>query len=101
MALEEDEPFPPERTAGRPLRRRSRTLWRSADGGIGTGIPEVDAGRFRANFGANGELIRVITGEMHCSGDDGNDFSLRAVLDDDSARRTRGRMRVQGRRNLG
>jgi uncharacterized cupin superfamily protein len=78
MELEEDEPFPPERTTGRPRRRRNRTPSRSADGGIETGVPEVDAGRCRANFGGNGELIRVITGEVHCSGDDGNHFSLRA-----------------------
>lgn len=78
MVLEEQAPFPPERTALGPLGRRGRTLWRSADGAIETGVWEVDAGRFQADFSAYGELIRIVTGEVACSGDDGSRFTLRA-----------------------
>jgi uncharacterized cupin superfamily protein len=77
MALEEGTPFPPERTGDGPLGRRSRTLWRSADETIEMGVWEVDAGRYQANFGASGELIRIISGAVNCTGDDGSRFSLR------------------------
>jgi hypothetical protein len=76
MTLEEETPFPPERTGGCPLGKRSRTHWRSADGTIELGVWEIDAGRFHANFGANGELIRIVAGEVACTGDDGSHFSL-------------------------
>jgi uncharacterized protein len=77
MMLEEGEPFPPERTGGGPLGKRSRTLWRSADGTIEMGIWEIDAGRFHARFHGNGELIRIVAGKADCTGDDGSSFSLR------------------------
>ena len=77
MTLEEGTPFPPERTGGGPLGKRSRTLWRSASGTIELAVWEIDAGRFHANFGANGELIRIVAGEVACTGDDGSRFSLR------------------------
>jgi uncharacterized cupin superfamily protein len=76
MELEEGAPFPPERTGGGPLGKRSRTLWRSADGSIEMGVWEIDAGRFHARFHGNGELIRIVSGEVECTGDDGS-FSLR------------------------
>ncbi len=78
IELEEREPLPPERAVGSPFGRRSRTLWRSADGSIETGVWEVDAGRFQADFSAYGELIRIVIGEVACSGDDGSRFILRA-----------------------
>jgi uncharacterized cupin superfamily protein len=77
MPLDEGTPFPPERTGGGSLGKRSRTLWRSDDGTIEMGIWEIDAGRFHARFHGNGELIRIVAGEVDCTGDDGSRFSLR------------------------
>ena len=77
MTLDDETPVPPQRTGGGPLGKRSRTLWRSADGTIEMGIWEIDAGRFQPNFGAAGELIRVVAGEVACTGDDGGRFTLR------------------------
>ena len=42
---------------------RGRTIWRTAEGEVETGVWECDAGRFHADFGAFGELIHVISGE--------------------------------------
>ncbi len=78
MLLQEETPLPSERSGGGPLGKRSRTLWRSDDGTIEMGVCEIDAGRFQANFGANGELIRIVEGEVVCTGDDGSRFSLRS-----------------------
>ncbi|MCD6029476.1 MAG: hypothetical protein K0S78_1650 [Thermomicrobiales bacterium] len=79
LALEERAPFPPERTGAGPLAKRSRTLWQSADGSLEVGVWEIDAGRFRADFGAFGECIRILSGEMRCTPDDGGEpFALRA-----------------------
>ncbi len=79
LPLDENTPFPPERTGGDPLRHRSRTLWHSANEAIEIGVWEVDAGHFHADFGAYGEIIRIISGEMHFTPDDGGDpFTLRA-----------------------
>ena len=79
LALEENTPFPPERTAAGALAHRSRTLWRSADGSLEVGVWEVDAGRFPAHFGAYGECIRIVSGQVRCTPDDGGaPFTLRA-----------------------
>lgn len=84
LSLDENTPFPPDRTGAGPLGHRSRTLWRSADGSIEMGVWEVDAGHFHADFDANGELFRVVGGEVHCTPDNGGDaFILRpGGLDD-------------------
>ncbi len=79
LVLEERAPFPPERTGAGPLAKRSRTLWQSADGSLEVGVWEIDAGRFHAEFGAYGECIRILSGEMRCTPDDGGEpFTLRA-----------------------
>jgi uncharacterized cupin superfamily protein len=78
LALEERAPFPPERTGVGPLAKRSRTLWQSADGSLEVGVWEIDAGRFDADFGAYGECIRILSGAMECTPDDGEPFTLRA-----------------------
>jgi uncharacterized cupin superfamily protein len=41
------------------------------------GIWEVDAGRFHADFGAYGECTRVVSGEVRCTPDGGEAFTLR------------------------
>jgi uncharacterized cupin superfamily protein len=39
----------------------------------------VEPGRFRADFGAHGECIRILSGELRCTPDDGGTLcSLRA-----------------------
>jgi uncharacterized protein len=78
LPLEENTPFPPERTGAGPLGRRSRTLWRSGNGAIEVGVWEVDAGRFHADYGAFGECVRIVNGEVRCTPDDGSQvFTLR------------------------
>jgi uncharacterized cupin superfamily protein len=79
LPLDENTPFPPERTGGGPLRHRNRTHWRSADGSLEAGVWEVDVGRFHADFGGFGECFRVVSGEVRCLPDDGGEsFTLRA-----------------------
>jgi uncharacterized cupin superfamily protein len=80
LALEEQEPWPPERTReGRAIGKRSRAIWRNADGSLGAGIWEVDEGTFWADFRAYGEIIFVVAGEMECTADaDGSVVTLRA-----------------------
>ena len=62
---------------GGTIGSREQATWRSEDGSIETGVWECDAGRFRAEFDAYGELIHVVSGEVECSGDDGSRFTLR------------------------
>jgi uncharacterized cupin superfamily protein len=76
MELEEEAPISPERTGDGPLGKRSRTLWLSGDGTIEMGVWEIDAGRYHARFQGNGELVRIVSGEVDCTGDDGSRFSL-------------------------
>jgi uncharacterized cupin superfamily protein len=79
LSLDESPPFPPERTGAGPLGRRHRTLWRRGNGAIEVGVWEVDAGRFHANYGAFGECVRIDSGEVQCTPDDGSPaFTLRA-----------------------
>ena len=77
MGLEEHEPF--VRLDGGALGTRGWTSWQSADTGVETGVWECDAGRFHADFGAYGELLQVVGGEVVCTPDGGgSDFTLRA-----------------------
>ena len=71
MALEPQGLVPAERTADGPLAYRGRELWRSANGAIEAGVWEIDAGRFGPDFGGFGELIRVVSGEVVCTPNDG------------------------------
>ena len=76
MELPEKEPFPT--VDGGTLGTRGRTVWRSGDGTVETGVWECDAGRFHADFGDFGEFVHIIGGEVECAGDDGSRFTLRA-----------------------
>jgi uncharacterized protein len=78
IALEPQGAVPAERTGGGPLAYRGRELWRSANGMLEAGVWEIDAGRFGADFGGYGELIRIVSGEVECTPDDGGpQFVLR------------------------
>jgi uncharacterized protein len=74
MALDEDAPIPT--LDGGTMGTRNRTTWRSDDGTIETGVWECDAGRFRATFSAYGEMIHIVGGELVCTGEDGDTFTL-------------------------
>ena len=74
MPLDSGESF--SAVDGRSLGTRSRTSWRSGDGRIETGVWEIDAGSFHADFGTYGELIKVMAGDLTCAGDDGSKFAL-------------------------
>lgn len=50
--------------------------WVSSDGSIETGIWECDAGTFRSRFEHHGEMIYIIQGEMVCTSEDGETFTL-------------------------
>lgn len=77
MPLVEKQPF--ARFDGGPLGTRGRTSWASEFDGRETGVWECDAGRFGADFGAYGELLQVIGGEVVCLPDDGSGaFTLHA-----------------------
>lgn len=71
MLLEPQGAIPAERAGGSPLAYRGRELWRSANGLLEAGVWEIEAGRFAANFAGYGELIRIVSGELACTPDDG------------------------------
>jgi uncharacterized cupin superfamily protein len=75
MALAEGPPIPG--IDGGTIGTREQATWRSDDGSVETGVWECDAGRFRAEFAAYGELFHVVGGEVECTGDDGSRFTLR------------------------
>jgi uncharacterized cupin superfamily protein len=55
---------------------RDHRSWINADGSIETGIWECDAGAFRSRFADYGEMIYIVRGEMVCTPDDGEAFTL-------------------------
>jgi uncharacterized cupin superfamily protein len=55
---------------------RDYRSWINADGSIETGIWECDAGTFRSRFEHYGEMIYIVQGEMVCTPDDGEAFTL-------------------------
>ena len=57
---------------------REHTLWAQPGGGTVTGVWEVDPGTFRVDFGAAGEFLHLLSGELTCRGDDGDVVELRA-----------------------
>jgi uncharacterized cupin superfamily protein len=54
-----------------PMAMRRLELWRSNDGRISVGVWECESGRFQTLFDGEGEHIRVITGAMICTANDG------------------------------
>lgn len=55
---------------------RDYQAWVNGDGSIETGIWECDAGVFRSRFEHHGELILILAGEMVCTPDGGEPFTL-------------------------
>ena len=74
MHLPEGKPIP---GLDGPVGTREQATWHSDDRTIETGVWECDAGRFRAEFAAYGELFTVVRGELECTADDGATFTLR------------------------
>ncbi|MEZ4532529.1 MAG: cupin domain-containing protein [Thermomicrobiales bacterium] len=55
---------------------RDYQAWVNGDGSIETGIWECDTGVFRARFEHHGEMIYIVQGEMVCTPDSGEAFTL-------------------------
>ena len=55
---------------------RDHRAWINSDGSIETGIWECDAGTFRSRFADYGEMIYIVQGEMVCTPDGGDSFTL-------------------------
>jgi uncharacterized cupin superfamily protein len=74
MALDPGESFTD--LAGAPLATRQKPLWSSSDGTVSALVWEIDAGRFWADFGEYGEIVLIVSGALHCEGDDGSRLTL-------------------------
>jgi hypothetical protein len=61
---------------GEPMATSGKVFWQSEDGRIMTGVWEVAAGRMRANFGNDGEMVHVVKGTIHARGDDGQEQTI-------------------------
>ena len=55
---------------------RDYRAWINNDGSIETGIWECDAGTFQSRFEHHGELILILAGEMLCTPEAGEPFTL-------------------------
>ncbi|MGI9254161.1 MAG: cupin domain-containing protein, partial [Thermomicrobiales bacterium] len=53
-----------------------KVFWRSDNGVIVTGIWECSAGRMRADFGNDGEMVHVVKGTLHAIPDVGEPFTV-------------------------
>jgi uncharacterized cupin superfamily protein len=62
--------------AGAPV-ARSTKLTESADGLVSTHLWDCTAGRFHWHFGVD-EIVHILDGEVHVTGDDGQTIVLRA-----------------------
>jgi uncharacterized cupin superfamily protein len=61
---------------GVSIATREYQSWTNSDGSIETGIWEADTGTFRSRFEEHGELIVILAGEMVCTPDGGEPFTL-------------------------
>lgn len=59
-----------------PMPTSGKVFWRSDDGKIMTGVWECAAGRMRADFGNEGELVHVVSGTIRAVSDDGEERSI-------------------------
>jgi uncharacterized protein len=52
-------------------------FFRSENGVIVTGLWECSAGRMRADFGNDGEMVHVVKGTLHAIADSGEEWTLK------------------------
>ena len=73
----DDAPIAPDHViAGAPAARAAK-LTESADGLVSTHLWDCTAGRFHWYFGVD-EIVHILDGEVHVTGDDGQTVVLRA-----------------------
>lgn len=56
-----------------PMTTSGQVFWQSEDASIVTGIWECSAGRLRADFGNDGEMVHVVKGTIQAIADDGEE----------------------------
>lgn len=56
-----------------PMETAGKLFWKSDDGAIMTGIWECAAGRMRADFGNDGEMVHVVKGTIRALSDSGEE----------------------------
>lgn len=73
MELDDYGPLqPPVGTAlDGPMATSGKVFWQSEDGRITTGVWECAAGRMRADFANDGEMVHVVAGTIQARADDG------------------------------
>lgn len=78
MALDDYGPlgFPVGLPLGEPMATSGTVFWQSEDGRITTGVWECAAGRMRADFGNDGEMVHVVKGIIEAHGDDGTAMTI-------------------------
>lgn len=59
-----------------PMETFGRTFFTSDNGVIHAGLWECSAGRLRADFGDDGEMVHVVKGTLHAIPDHGEPFTL-------------------------
>ena len=59
-----------------PMTTSGQVFWRSDNGVMLTGIWECSAGRMRADFGNDGEMVHVVKGTLHAIADSGEERTL-------------------------
>ncbi len=59
-----------------PMTTSGKVFWRSENGIIVSGLWECSAGRMRADFGNDGEMVHVVKGTLHAIADDGTEHVL-------------------------
>lgn len=76
-AMELDDYGPLALPVGKPLEgpmpTSGKVFWRSDDERIMTGVWECGAGRMRADFGNDGEMVHVVKGTIRATSDDGEE----------------------------
>jgi uncharacterized cupin superfamily protein len=60
-----------------PMTTSGEVFFRSENGVVFSGLWECSAGRMRANFGNDGEMVHIVKGTLHAIPDDGEPFTLR------------------------
>lgn len=59
-----------------PMTTSGQVFWQSEDESIVTGVWECSAGRLRADFGNDGEMVHVVMGTIQALGDDGEERTI-------------------------